>query len=176
MKDLFKVSMLELREHIFALLYDEKKPEIAILQLNRLLKSAPENSQALALKGYALNKLANARKEWKYSQSALEHADRALLLNPDDDLALISKGWALINLGRALEALPTLQSATRVNPRNEYGWYNLAWAQYLTGDAASSTESMKRALDISPGNEIIRRGKGMMERGEIPKHLKKSAL
>ena len=165
----------ELREQIFALLYGEKKPEVAILQLNRLLKSNPENSQALALKAYALNKLANTQKEWTYSKLALENAERALLLNPDEDLALISKGWALIDLGKAREALPALQRATMVNPRNEYGWYNLAWAQYLTGDSASSTESLKRALEISPGSEIIRRGKKMMERGEIPNHLRKPA-
>lgn len=170
------MSKPELREQIFTLLYDENKPEMAILQLNRLLKSTPENSQVLALKAYALNKLANARKEWKYSHSALEHADRALLLNPDDDLALTSKGWAQIDVGRAQEALPTLHRATKVNPRNEFAWYNLAWAQYLTGDAASSTESIKRALEISPGNQIIRRGKELMERGEIPKHLKKSII
>jgi len=165
----------DLREQIFALLYSEKKPEMAILQLNRLLKSTPENSQALALKAYSLNKLANARKEWRCSQSALEDAERALILNPDEDLALISKGWALIDLGRAREALPALRRATKVNPQNEYGWYNLAWAQYLTGDGASSTESMKRALEISPGNQIIKHGKELMERGEIPRHLKKSA-
>jgi len=165
----------ELREQIFALLYSEKKPEMAILQLNLLLKSTPENSQALALRAYSLNKLASTRKEWRYSQSALEDAERALVLNPDEDLALISKGWALIDLGRAREALPALRRATKVNPQNEYGWYNLAWAQYLTGDGVSSTESMKRALEISPGNQIIRHGKELMERGEVPRHLKRSA-
>jgi len=173
MKASFKLSKRALRDQIFTLLYNQNNPEAAILQLNLILKSAPENSQALALKAYALNKLANARKEWKYSQSALDHADRALLLNPSDDLALTSKGWAQIDLGRAQEALPILQRATKVNPRNEFAWYNLAWAQYLSGDAASSTESIKRALEISPGNEIIKRGKELMERGAIPEHLKK---
>jgi len=93
-------------------------------------------------------------------------------LNPNDDLALTSKGWALIDLGRANEALPFLQEAVRANPNSEYSWYNLAWAQYLTGDAVASTESIARALRISPGNPIIKRGKEMMEKGEVPKHLK----
>jgi len=163
----------DLRDRIFELIYSKNRTEEAILQLNGLIKASPENSQAIALKAYALNKLANARHEWKYSQHSLEYASRALALNPNDDIALTSKGWALIDLGRAEEALLTLQQATRVNPNNEYAWYNLAWAQYLTGNAAASTESIIRALQVSPGNPIIKRGKDMMEKGEVPDHLKK---
>jgi len=166
------MSSSDLRERIFNLIYSKNKTEEAILQLNAIIKTSPENSLAIALKAYALNKLANIHREWMYSQQALEYADRALALNPNDDLALTSKGWALIDLGRAKEALPFLQEAVRANPSNEYSWYNLAWAQYLTGDAGASTESITRALRITPGNPIIKRGKQMMEKGEMPKHLK----
>jgi uncharacterized protein len=166
------MSSFELRERIFNLIYSKNKTEEAILYLNNIIKTAPENSLAIALKAYALNKLANTHREWKYSQKALEYAERALSLNPNDDLALTSKGWALIDLGRANEALPFLQEATRANPNNEYAWYNLAWAQYLTGDAVASAESIARALRINPGNPIIRRGKELMGKGEVPKHLK----
>ena len=162
----------DLRERIFNLIYSKNKPEEAILHLNKIIKTSPENSVAIALKAYALNKIANIHREWKYSQGALEYADRALALNPNDDLALTSKGWALIDLGRTNEALHVLQEAIRANPNNEYSWYNLAWAQYLTGDAVASTESIARALRISPGNSIIKRGKEMMEKGGVPKHLK----
>jgi tetratricopeptide (TPR) repeat protein len=86
------LSVSELREQIFAFLYSEKKPELAILKLNRLIQETPERSDAIALKAYALNKLANSLQEWKYSENALEQAERALALNPDDDLALTSKG------------------------------------------------------------------------------------
>jgi tetratricopeptide (TPR) repeat protein len=168
------VSISELRDQVFALLYSANKPEQAILQLNRIIQQAPERSDAIALKAYALNKLANSRREWKFSEHALEHADRALALNPDDDIALTSRGWALIDLGRAREAISALEQATKVNPRNEYAWYNLAWAQYLTGNPAASTGSIKRALEISPGNAIIKRGKEMMTKGEIPSHLRKT--
>jgi tetratricopeptide (TPR) repeat protein len=169
----FEVSSGNLRERILDLIYSKNKTEEAILQLNRILKESPENSQALALRAYALNKLANARKEWGYSEQALQSADRALALNPDDDIALTSKGWALIDTGRAKEALPILQRAVQVNPANEYGWYNLAWAQYLTGDGTGSTESIARALNVNPGNSIVQRGRAMMQRGEVPAHLKK---
>jgi len=166
------MSSSDLRERIFNLIYSQNKTEEAILHLNTIIKTAPENSLAIALKAYALNKLANIHREWKYSQKALEYADRALTLNPNDDLALTSKGWALIDLGRANEALSFLREAVRANPNNEYSWYNLAWAQYLTGDAVASTESIARALRISPGNPIIKQGKEMMEKGEVPKRLK----
>jgi len=162
-----------LRGQIFDLLYSQKKPEQAILQLNRIIKASPEHSEALALKAYALNKLANSLHDWKYTQHAFASAERALAFNPDDDIALISKGWALIDLGRAKDALSPLQKATRANPANEYAWYSLAWAQYLTGDALGSKDSIERALRINPGNPILKQGKRMMENGEIPAHLRK---
>ena len=163
----------KLRVQIFELLYAQARPEQAVLQLNRILKATPEHSEALALRAYALNRLANSRKDWTYTRRALESADRALTLNPDDDIALISEGWALIDLGRAQEALSPLQHAIKVNSANEFAWYNLAWAQYLTGNALGSKESVERALQINPGNPIIKQGKEMMEKGEIPDHLKK---
>jgi tetratricopeptide (TPR) repeat protein len=166
------MSTSDLRKQVFTLLYSEKKPEQAILLLNRIIQQTPERSDAIALKAYALNKLANSLQEWKYSGHALEHADRALALNPNDDIALTSKGWALIDLGRAQEAIPVLEQATAVNPHNEYAWYNLAWAQYLTGNPAASTGSIKRALQVSPGNDVIERGKEMMKNGAIPSHLR----
>jgi tetratricopeptide (TPR) repeat protein len=159
------LSSSELREQIFGLLYSEKKPELAILKLNRRIQETPERSDAIGLKAYALNMLANSLQEWRYSENALEHAERALALSPDDDIALTSKGWALIDLGRAQEAISAVERATKVNPKNEYAWYNLAWAQYLTGDPGMSAESIKRALQINPGNSIIRHGKEMMEKG-----------
>jgi len=164
-----------LQDEIFNLIYSKNKTEEAILKLNGIIKSSPENSRAIGLKAYALNKLANLRKEWKYLRLGLEYADRALALNPDDDIALTSKGWALIDMGRASEAVSVLEQATRVNSRNEYAWYNLAWAQYLSGKALASSQSMQRALAISPNNPILRRGKVMMANGEIPSHLKKLA-
>jgi tetratricopeptide (TPR) repeat protein len=168
------MSASDLKEQVFALIYSQKKPQEAILQLNRIIKQTPERSEAIALKAYALNKLAHELQEWKYSEHALDHANRALALNVQDDIALTSKGWALIDLGRAREAISPLEQATKVNANNEYAWYNLAWAQYLTGNPAASTVSIKRAHQISPGNSIIRQGEEMMKNGRIPSHLKKT--
>jgi len=163
----------DLLDEVFDLIYGKNRTEQAVLKLNGIIKSSPENSRAIALKAYALNKLANLHKEWKYSQLALEFAERALLLNPNDDMALTSKGWALIDLAKPNDAMAVLNQATRVNPNNEYAWYNLAWAQYLSGDPLASTESIRRALGINPNNAILRRGKEMMEKGQVPGHLKK---
>ena len=165
------MSVSKLHE-VFELLYAENKPEVAILRLNRILKKTPENSETLALKAYALNKLANARKAWKYSKNAIVSANKALNLNPTNDIALTSKGWALIDLGQPAEATSYLIRATRANPRNEYAWHNLAWAQYLTGNVTESSASIKRALELSPLNAIIMGGKQMMETGQLPTHLR----
>jgi tetratricopeptide (TPR) repeat protein len=162
----------DLRDDIFELIYSKNRTEEAILKLNAVIKSSPENSRAIALKAYALNKLANSRKEWNYSQLAFKFAERALALNPDDDIALTSKGWALIDLGKAGEAVHVLERATGINANNEFAWYNLAWAQYLSGNAAASSLSMNKALAINPNNPILTRGKEMMASGQIPRHLK----
>lgn len=169
-----EMSHSDLREQILALIYSDRKPEQAVLILNRIIKQTPERSDALALKAYALNKMANSLHEWKYSENALESADKAIALNPDDDIALTSKGWALIDLKRAGEAISPLERATKLSPGNEYAWYNLAWAQYLTGNSAASTASIRKALQVNPANAIIRRGKEMMEKGLIPSHLRKA--
>jgi tetratricopeptide (TPR) repeat protein len=170
------MSVSKLHQDVFELLYAENKPEVAILRLNLILEKTPENSEALALKAYALNKLANARKDWKYSKNAIALADRALTLNPTDDIALTSKGWALIDLRQPAEATSYLIRATKANPRNEYAWYNLAWAQYLTGNATESSASIKRALELSPHNAIIMGGKQMMETGQLPIHLRHESV
>jgi len=151
------MSNSRLREEVYDLLYAKHKPELAILRLNSILREQPENVQALSLKAYALNKLANAIKDWEYSRSALAAAGKALELSPLDDIALTSKGWALIDLGKASESIPYLIQATTANPRNEHAWFNLAWAQYLTGNFAVSSASIAKALELSPNNAIIRR-------------------
>jgi len=162
-----------LRDEVYDLLYAKHKPEVAVLRLNRILEGAPENAEAISLKAYALNKLANATEDWKYSKSAIMCSDKALALNSVDEFALISKGWALIDLGRASEAIPYLTRATTANSRNEYAWYNLAWAQFLTGNLAESSASIARALELSPNNAIVRRGRQMMMAGTVPAHLRR---
>ena len=57
------MSVSKLHEEVFDLLYVENKPEVAVLRRNRILEKTPENGEALPLKAYALNRLANARKE-----------------------------------------------------------------------------------------------------------------
>jgi len=170
------MSDSKLREEIFDLLYTKQKPEVAVLRLNRVLEGDPSNEEAISFKAYALNKLANATKDWNYTKNALASADKALPINPVNDFALVSKGWALIDLGNAREAIPCLVRATTTNPNNEYAWYNLAWAQFLTGNSAESSSSIAKALELSPNNAIIRRGRRMMMTGNLPAHLRKSTL
>ena len=165
------MSDSRLREDVYDLLYTKHSPEVAVLRLNRILEEEPENVEALSLKAYALDKLANTTKNWKYSRSALETSEKALAFDPVNDLALTSKGWALIDLGKAKDSIPYLIRATTANTRNEYAWYNLAWAQYLTGDLAESSISIAKALELSPNNAIIRRGRQMMKAGILPSHL-----
>ena len=167
------MGKVSLHDEIFTLIYSRKRVDEAILKLNRIIRATPENSEAICAQGVRVEQVGECSSGVAVFRACFGLREKALALNPNDDIALTSKGWALIDLGRAEEASRPLEQATRLNPRNEYAWYNLAWAQYLTGNAAASTESVRRGLEIDPGNSIIKRGKEMMEKGELPEHLRK---
>lgn len=71
----FVMGKASLHDDIFTLIYSRKRVDEAILKLNRIIKATPENSEAIALKAYALNKLANAHREWQYSRLALDYGE-----------------------------------------------------------------------------------------------------
>ena len=57
-------------------------------------------------------------------EEAIHTLDRALALNPGNEIAWINKGTALSRLGRLQEALRCYNSAIKVNPRYEVAWNN----------------------------------------------------
>lgn len=162
-------------DKIWQLIYSSNRPEQAVVQLNRVIKAMPRDARAWALKANALNRIANQRKEWHYTQEALKCAEKAIELDDKNDLAFTNRSWALIDLGRIEEGLKSSEHALELNPRNVFAWYNKAWAHYLASDKELALNACERALDLEPGNRIVRKGLEMLTNGDIPEHLRKFA-
>ena len=68
------------------------------------------------------------------SQEALDHAERAIALNPSDSTALTRRGSALLYSGRIDEGIAALEMAKRLEPQLGTGnGLNLAVAYYVSG-------------------------------------------
>lgn len=120
-----------------------------------------------------MNELANIEKNWQLSSESIEWAEKALKINPNNDIALFNKAWALTDLGKPKEALKYSERALKINLRNEYAWYNKAWSYYLLGKREKAIECCDKALEISPGNRIIEHGKETFLKNQMPEHLQK---
>jgi adenylate cyclase len=73
---------------------------------------------------------------------AVFHQERALALNPNDDLIVVQQGEILTWLGRPEEGIPWIEKAMRLNPYHpERFWHHLGRAHFVArryGDAISA--------------------------------------
>ncbi|NMB78913.1 MAG: tetratricopeptide repeat protein [Methanomicrobiales archaeon] len=97
-----------------------------------------ENDEALTL-----------ARQGKYLE-AIACYDRALAVNPKNDLLLNSKTIALITVGRYEEALLVSAKAASVNPECSDIWINRAVAFEKLGRYPEARESLERATAINP--------------------------
>ena len=76
---------------------------------------------------------------------ALYHQQRALSLNPNDDLIVVQQGEILTWLGQAEEGSEWIRKAMRLNPYHpERFWFHLARAQFVAKRYAEAIESLRR--------------------------------
>ena len=74
---------------------------------------------------------------------AFQHQQRALSLNPNDDLIVVQHGEILAWLGRGEEGIEWIRKAMRLNPYHpERFWYHLARAQFVAKRYAEAIESI----------------------------------
>jgi adenylate cyclase len=73
------------------------------------------------------------------------HQQRALSLNPNNDLIVVQQGELLTWLGRAEEGIEWIRRAMRLNPYHpERYWNHLGRAQYTARAYADAIESLSR--------------------------------
>jgi Tfp pilus assembly protein PilF len=138
-------------------------PSDAVAPLERALHIAP---------GYASawSNLANALAEMGRFDDAYRVTLRAeQTLGRRPAALLVTRGWALVELGRHPEARPVLQEALAEDAGNAYAWTNLANAACGMGDHEAGMQAYNRALDIRPGhvNALIGRGATYLESGDF---------
>lgn len=75
---------------------------------------------------------------------AMFHQQRALALNPNDDLIVVQQGEVLTWLGQADEGIEWIQKAMRLNPFHpERFWFHLARAQFVAKKYTEAIESLR---------------------------------
>lgn len=74
---------------------------------------------------------------------AVFHEQRALTLNPNDDLIVVQQGEILTWLGQAEEGMDWIRKAMRLNPYHpERFWFHLARAQFVARLYAEAIDSL----------------------------------
>jgi adenylate cyclase len=81
----------------------------------------------------------------KKHDKAVFHQERALTLNPNDDLIVVQQGEVLTWLGRPEEGVPWIEKAMRLNPYHpERFWNHLGRAHFVAGHYADAIAAFSR--------------------------------
>jgi adenylate cyclase len=75
---------------------------------------------------------------------AVHHQQRALALNPNDDVIVVQQGEIMTWLGQGEEGIDWIRRAMRLNPYHpERFWFHLARAQFVAKRYADAVESLR---------------------------------
>ena len=75
---------------------------------------------------------------------AVHHQQRALALNPNDDVIVVQQGEIMTWLGQGEEGIEWIRKAMRLNPYHpERFWFHLARAQFVAKRYADAVESLR---------------------------------
>jgi tetratricopeptide (TPR) repeat protein len=101
-----------------------------------------------------LERSLEAQKQGK-PREAVEPANTALRLAPDDPLVNYDAGTARLGAGRGRQAVKPLEKAAKAASRElaPAAHYNLGGARLAAGDAAGAAEAFKAALRLEPDNQ-----------------------
>jgi Flp pilus assembly protein TadD len=75
---------------------------------------------------------------------------------PHNTRALTNLGVALVRAGRMEEAVPHLERAVGLNPRQADAHFNLAMIRAEQRRWAEAEEHLRRVVELEPGNERAR--------------------
>lgn len=84
-------------------------------------------------------------------QQALDDIDRAIALQPGNELYLAEKASLLIRVGMNAEAVATAKQCVTQSPQYADGFLFLGYAQCLSGSTAEGLVNLKKAVEL--GNE-----------------------
>ena len=87
-------------------------------------------------------------------ESARQYFDRALTFAPQNDTILTSYAIVLIQLGRAAEAVPFAERATRAAADSADAWGVLGFALYSSDRLPQAIAAWKKSLALKPNTQI----------------------
>lgn len=87
-----------------------------------------------------------------HDHEALEFAEQAIVLDPNDAEGHILRGIALAKLLRTVEATEAFQQAVRLDPLSAKAHHNLAVHLYIQGERAQAALAAREAVRLEPNN------------------------
>ncbi len=125
------------------ILFNQGKPDEAIVQLNETLRLQPNHTEAHYNLGLALERVG------KHAE-AISEFERALALRPTFAKAHNNIAIILAGEGRTDEAIGHLHEAIRIDPLAEKAYFNLGNVLFQTGRAAEAVDAFEHALKLKP--------------------------
>src|SRR5207247_2060507 len=109
-------------------------------------------------------------------KGAIEELDRAIRITGEagSDAPWYSKGAALVVLGRYEEALACIDTALRINPRNEVAWVNKGNALVRLGRIVDGLKCYNSSIKVNPRYEVAwdNKGNALARLGKYPDALR----
>ena len=109
--------------------------------------------------GYWLRGILRTSVTWEWT-SGLDDLRRAMALDPGNPTFRLDHARALASAGRLAEALALTQEVARTDPllANVYRWKG--WFQASTGSLDAAVATLKRGLEVAPGDPYLLRELG----------------
>jgi tetratricopeptide (TPR) repeat protein len=108
------------------------------------------------LNNYSLLMMGNIFAKYKDDfQTARQYFDKALSINPNDNITLNNIGASLIEIGKLDEAKRYLWEAVKINQEYPNTHYALAIISELESDIDSSFTSLMRAVKVNKNKDIL---------------------
>ncbi len=139
------VLQLALRTRGQALFYLDREAE-ALVDLDKAVTLAPEDSRALAYRGAACLWLDR-------STEALADLDRAIELDPGYEWAIAHRGETYRRMGRFEQALADLDRAIELAPHDEWAIGSRGATYRQMGRLEQALADLDRAVELDPSND-----------------------
>jgi tetratricopeptide (TPR) repeat protein len=127
------------------------RSRLAEFELGQLVKNGYTSTQIYTTLAYAA---------WvqKNSTKALELYEKALELDDNNTTAMNGIGYILVDTDRdVMRGLRLCRKAVDKRPQNAAYLDSLGWAYYKSGNSPEARVWLRRALDLAPGQEEIRK-------------------
>ena len=128
-----------------------KRIKMAEYELKRLQSSGFESPVLYNTLAYA----ANLQKQHK---KAIEFYEKSLEIDSDNATAMNSMGYILADTGMdVMRALRLCRKAVDYKPQSAAYLDSLGWAYYKSGEVIEARTWLRRALEIAPNEEVIKK-------------------